>query len=165
VIYLRLLGHIPVWDLQASLHRRERRAELVGEDGVKTLVVRDGAWRHPGLTANGTVKWPSLRNVISRANRMVDQVVPQYEIARAEFEELEPRARIPWADGQPGIAVHIGVVTNPAALLYSGNQAFGVSEGQIVAMEMEAVTSAVNHGETPRIHLILMLRKRMAEEE
>ncbi len=91
-----------------------------------------------------------------------------YEIAEAELEHFEPYQSWHWRVGtQPEITLHVGVVTNPFARLYCGTEVWSVGVGDVVAIDAApaVLRSAVNHGDTARIHMIIRLRQRATEED
>ncbi len=160
--FLRPLGWVDPWSLAVWLYKEQ--GKLRGEDGVRRLVVirpgeNNAQYRHPDLSD----KWKTLRNAIARARRLAEQ--GNLELVQAELEALDPGGFIDWEKGGKEVAVHIAVVTNPAATLYCGNEFTVLGAGQIVARAGDTLWSAVNLGDTPRIHLILTLRERAIEEE
>lgn len=158
--FLRVLGWESPWAIATWVYKEQ--GALRGEGGVRRLVVirpgENAQYRHPNLQ-----KWTTLRNAINRARRLAEQ--GNLELVSAELEALDPGAFIPWEKAGAEIAVHIGVVTNPAATLYCGNEGMVVQPGQIVARAGDSLWSAVNIGDTPRIHLLLTLRERVLDDE
>lgn len=154
--FLRPLGWIDPWDL--SIVARKLQGRIRGEHGVRRLILIDGPKRDHDYTKSGT-----LRNAITRARRIAEQ--GNLELVRAEIEQLDGGAHIPWETGEDELAVHVGIVGNPLAILYSGNEGMTVTPGQIIGMSMLPLHSAVNAGETARIDLVLTLRSRLIEDD
>ena len=157
------LGWIDTWALACAIRRQQK--DLAGE-GVRMLDV---------LTAD-KARWQPALNVVSRVRRRlreVQKIMPAlnaYEIAVAEIEQLDGHKQIgwdTWDKGEPEITLHVGIVTNPFSRLYCGTEVWSVGVGDVVAIDAApaVLRSAVNHGDTARIHLILRLRQRATEED
>lgn len=162
--YLRLLGHVDLFSngFIGMLHRH--RSELRGADGVRTMVVRDGAYRHPYLLPDG--KWTSLRTTISRAAKILSDIAPELDIASATLEQLDPGAHLPWEAGEAGpMAIRVALVTNPMSVVYSGNEGMTLHSGQVLAVDESVLHSCINLGTAPVIHLVFRLARRAVEEE
>ena len=153
MIFLRPLGHIDVWPVATSLYRH--RPLLSGENGCKRLYLR------PLADEMGPIidKWKSLTNLISRAERLIGQNFPMVELGDVYIEQLEPNAVTTWEHTlQPHTSIHIGLVANPLAMLYSGPEMMSVQTGQIVAVAEGIWHSAANFDTlSSRYHLVLSL--------
>ena len=150
------LGWIDTWALACAIRRQQK--DLTGE-GVRTLDV---------LTAD-KARWQPALNVVARVRRRlreVQKIMPAlnaFEIAVAEIEQFDPHEIAPWDGGLVGeISLHVGIVTNPFSRLYCGTEVWSVGVGDVVAIDAApaVLRSAVNHGDTARIHLVIRLRKR-----
>jgi hypothetical protein len=156
------LGWIDTWALACAIRRQQK--DLTGE-GVRTLDV---------LTADKT-RWQPALNVVSRVRRRlreVQKIMPTlatYEVAEVEIEQFDPHTDKTWAVGwnTPEITLHVGIVTNPFSRLYCGTEVWAVGVGDVVAIDAApaVLRSAVNHGDTARIHLVVRLRQRATEED
>jgi hypothetical protein len=151
------LGWIDTWALACAIRRQQK--DLTGE-GVRTLDV---------LTAD-KARWQPALNVVSRVRRRlreVQKIMPglnAFEIAEAAIEQFDPHEQTAWYAGreQPEIVLHVGIVTNPFSRLYCGTEVWSVGVGDVVAIDAApaVLRSAVNHGDTARINLVIRLRKR-----
>jgi hypothetical protein len=154
------LGWIDTWALACAIRRQQK--DLTGE-GVRTLDV---------LTAD-KARWQPALNVVSRVRRRlreVQKIMPAlaaYEIEVAVIEQLDAHNEIEWGVGAPEITLHVGIVTNPFSRLYCGTEIWTVGVGDVVAIDVApaVLRSAVNHGDTARLHLVLRLRQRATEED
>lgn len=154
---IRPCGYLEnIWQLSASLIRKERREALRKADG--RLLIRDGQWQHPDIGKTGT--WAPMRTAIQKANRVVLEQIPQWEISTVVLDELGPGEAALWAKSGAEITVHVPVVANPLCLLYAGRQVAHIPVGDIVAIDPEMWWSAVNGGTATRIHLVITLQKR-----
>lgn len=166
---LRFIGYTDTWALATSLYKTQAKLPKP-EAGVRRLRVRerreDATWLHPEISKGGG--WGSLRNKIGEASRLVTANMPSLEIAAVDVEMLDPHAFIGWHKGdRDEITVHLGIVSNPGAILYAGGESWSVGQGQIVMCSpaIHVLRSAVNFGDQPRISLVLTLRPRDAQEE
>lgn len=161
MIFLRSLGFVDVWQTATTLYKH--RSLFAGEGGVKTLTL---IWDQ-GDSSELLAKWKSLNNLISRASRVVEQAAPQWEIGDAYIEQLGPGAVLHWAKAnEPRTSIHIGLVTTPMAMLYSGTESMSVATGQIVLVEEGTWHSAVNFdGISSRYHLVMTLRQKALPDE
>ncbi len=158
---IRPCGYLEnIWPLSVSLANRERRAELTKADG--RLVIRDGRYERSDIKKDG--KWASMRSAIQKANRVVIEQIPQWEIATVFLEELAPGDALPWLKSGPEITVHVAIVTNPLCHLFAGAMRGHIPVGDIVAIDPLLWSSAINDGPTARVHLVMMLTKRDAAE-
>ncbi len=156
------LGWIDTWALACAIRRQQK--DMAGE-GVRTFDV---------LTAD-KARWQPALNVVSRVRRRLREVqkimpaIAAYEIAEAVIEQIDAHQIFPWdiGPGIPEITLHVGIVTNPFSRLYCGTEVWAVGVGDVVVIDAApaVLRSAVNHGDTARIHLVLRLRQRATEED
>jgi hypothetical protein len=156
------LGWIDTWALACAVRRQQK--DLTGE-GVRTLDV---------LTAD-KARWQPALNVVSRVRRRlreVQKIMPAmsaFEIAEAAIEQFDPHEWVAWYAGraESEVILHVGIVTNPFSRLYCGTEVWSVGVGDVVAIDAApaVLRSAVNHGDTARIHLVVRLRQRATEED
>jgi hypothetical protein len=146
----RVLGFFDVWPLSASLRLRM--------DWFKTEAVIE-ILKHPDLE-----KWSHMRNVLSRIRRNS----AGHEMTAAYIELLESGVGDAW-DAPPRMPdfqkVILPIVTNPLAIMYSGPEQMHIAQGLLTWVNNAVLCSAVNHGATPRIHLVLEMRTPDALQE
>ena len=141
------LAELDVWPLSASLRNR---MNLFSEEGALTIV---------GDDATDLEKWPNLRNVLSRIGR-IDQ---DFEIARGMLDLLHPGAARDWdrPTFQAGLStLHLPIVSNMGCMNYAGTESLRLIPGVLYLTNNAVMCSEVNFGQTPRIHLVLEVRKR-----
>lgn len=119
--------------------------------------------------AGAIEKWPELKNMVRLLNRPADRLVGKVALGCISLEQLDPGAVIPWAAESGPYAerwtrAHLALRTNPGAWCYCGAEAAHMEIGFINAVNMQALSSAVNFGEFPRVHLIIDFRKKDAAE-
>lgn len=166
---------IGVWydpfELMCSL--RQRLGQFKGEGGVRTLTLR-GPRANAGdpddefsyVMAKESAKWVEARILLDRIRRDGAQLLQgELEFGRVYFEMLDAGAVVPWRRRSTPYTerftrLHYGVRTNPASLIYSGPESINVLPGQLVAVGMRALHAAVNHGDHPRVHLLIDIRKK-----
>ena len=83
---------------------------------------------------------------------------------KAMIVELKPGGVIAWHTDEGHYAelhdrYHLPLVTNPGAFLLSGGEQVHVPVGLLTRFDNRVLHSAVNDGRTPRIHLIVDVRK------
>lgn len=108
-------------------------------------------------------KWSSLKAVLGKIQRAVDADV----LGKALIVSLKPGGVVDWHtdDGEyfdKYLRFHLALVTNPFSLLYSGGEQRWVMQGELCWLNNRAKHSAVNMGSTPRIHLIVDVKKKDA---
>lgn len=152
---IRPLTVIDVWGLSHAIYARQNKLGAAVH-GVRRLVIeRDGK--------SQIRDWRNADIFLKRAKRLLDAAMPDVEIAKAEFEMIDPGGAVHWAWGSDeSVEVHVGIVTNPAARLHAGIESWYVEYGQVVLFSPggRVMCSATNGGETPRVHAIFTLRKR-----
>lgn len=154
---IRPCGYLEnIWPLSASLYRKERRDALKKADGK--LLIRDGQWQHPEIGKTGG--WSAMRTSIQKANRIILELIPQWEIATVTLDETSPGEAGLWVKAGPEITAHIPVVTNPRCRLCAGQMNVHVPVGDIVTIDPMMWWSCVNDGSAPQIHMVVTLVKR-----
>lgn len=154
---IRPCGYLEnIWPLSASLIRKERREALKKADG--RLVIRDGQWQHPDIGKTGT--WSPMRTAIQKANRIILEQIPQWEIATVTLDELGPGEAGLWHKAGPEITAIISVVSNPRCRLCAGQMNVHVPVGDIVAIDPLMWWSCFNDGPATQIHMVVTLTKR-----
>lgn len=157
-VFIRPLAWLDIWQLAVWTYGHQNMLkDDADRPGLRRLTIVEGKRRHPGYD-----KMTTLRNLVTRARRVAE--VGNLELTGAALEQLDPGAHVPWSMGEDRIAVHVGVVCNPHSALYCGSEMLIVLPGQVAALNERFLWSAVNAGETVRIHLILYFRQREIEE-
>lgn len=107
-------------------------------------------------------EWNSARSLLSRirasAAPFFDGKTPA--LGRAWIETLPPLAGTPWvrdagdyADGH--VRTRTCLVPCPGAITHSGQAAASLTVGIVNVVDHRQLCSEVNHGEHPRVHLIV----------
>lgn len=158
----RSVGWVDTFSLVASL--RARLNLFAPSDELQTFLLRavdeDGKVKvHPQWR-----KWPELTNRIKQAQRLID-AEKQFQLGRVALELLRPGGVVGW-NREPGewLRFHLAVVTNPLAIVYSGPEQLGMQIGFVNWVNIGALCSQVNFGETQRIHLVCDFRKKEPED-
>ena len=158
MINFRLCGWVDTFSLIASL--RPKLNLFSGTAEMQTLLLR-------AIDEDGKVKvhpqwrrWPELTNRVKQAHRLID-TEKQFELGRVALELLKPGGIVGWnrETSQDWLQFHLAIVTNPLALFYSGVEQLNMQPGFINWVNLGALTSQVNFGETQRIHLVADFRK------
>lgn len=158
---LQPLLWLDVWALSHSLYARQARLGAAS-DGVRRLVLSEGP-----RPADVLKDWKTLDTMLTRCRRVLAGYAADWDIDRAELEWLERGAVLPWTRGADDAAeAHLCLVTNPLARLYAGPEMYAPRVGEMVLSSPNgrAWRGAGNHGETPRVHLVLTLRRRAAAQ-
>lgn len=162
MINFRLCGWVDTFSLIASLRPKLNLFTGVGEMQTLLLHARDEDGKvkvHPQWR-----KWPELTNKVKQAQRMID-TEKQFELGRVALDLLKPGGIVGWnrETSQDWLRFHLAIVTNPLALFYSGVEQINMQPGFINWVNLGALTSQVNFGETQRIHLVADFRKKEIE--
>jgi hypothetical protein len=143
-----LLGWLDCFDLAASLPKH--MGEFKGE-GRRLLYSFDAV--------EGWVEFESIRDALdSTAHRL------GYEINRCILELLDPGHCSPWRTFGALLRTHLVLRTNPRAVIYSGIESMSPGQGLLVAFDPRQPFSAVNLGDSPRIHLVVDWRLKRTED-
>mgnify|MGYP001610861339 CR=1 FL=1 len=111
-------------------------------------------------------KWPQIHNLLGRMLRDAKQRVDgDVELGRIYLEMLDPGAVLPWqtltgAYIERYTRTHLALRTNPATMMFSGNETYSPAQGWLTAINARVRCSASNDGAWPRIHLIADVRKK-----
>lgn len=157
------------YDVARSMH--SRAGMFVGK-GVRTLHLRGpkkGAEDHDDAIDYGrstaAVKWPEFKTMLGGLERMGEQITGgKIEFGRIFLEMLDVGTLVPWRRLESEYferfnRLHLALRTNPGAMLYSGCEAIQLLPGQLTRVNVRVPHSAINLGNSPRIHLILDVRK------
>ena len=103
---------------------------------------------------------------INKANNNAGGGSGQVAIDAAVLERLMPHEQLPWiVNSAPLMRFHLPIVTNPASIIYSGLDARNLLPGQFSYVDIGQLHSAVNHGDTPRYHLIIDIHRNSTVEQ
>lgn len=151
---IQVLTWIDPFAINATLSRQRDRFK--GGGGVHNFVVMEGEKPHLILE-----KWGSLRAAINRARAEAGR--GDVELIRAEFEALDPGEHVPWYKNDE-VLIYVGLRCNPGDLLYWPPVQHNPLPGQVICIP-PGWRSAINMGRQQRIHLVLTLRPRKAEDQ
>lgn len=157
MINFRYVGFVDTFSLVASL--RAKLNLFTGEADLKTLLLRDVSEDGVAKAHPLWRKWPELTNRIKQVQR-IDQM-REFELGRVALELLRPGGVRAWnRETVDWLRFHVALVTNPLAYFYSGIESINMPIGFVNWVNMGALTSQVNFGETQRIHLVVDFRKK-----
>ena len=111
-------------------------------------------------------KWPQIHNLLGRMLRDAKaRVAGDVELGSIYLEMLDPGAALPWqtltgAYIERFSRFHMALRTNPAAMMFSGNETFSPALGWLTAVNARVRCSASNDGAWSRIHLVVDVRKK-----
>lgn len=105
-------------------------------------------------------EWPVAEAMLEEVIRVVNG----HTWGKAMIVELAPGGAVAWHVDEGAYAeahdrYHLPLVTNPFAYLYSGGEQIHASPGVLVKFDTRVLHSAANFGQSPRIHLIVDVRK------
>jgi Aspartyl/Asparaginyl beta-hydroxylase len=165
---------IEAYDLVCSLRQR---AGLFTGGPIRTLMLRGpkkGAEDHDDaaayLRSREAARWPELTVVLKQIERVGERVAGgPVDVGRVSLQWLDAGAVVPWRRESGDYyarfwRLHLPLRTNPGAMVYSGIESIQVLPGQLTQVNVLAYHSAVNLGETPRVHLVVDLAKRAVTE-
>lgn len=109
-------------------------------------------------------EFKSAKSVLTRiANALAVDGVPG-KIGKAMIVSLKPGGFIDWHTDEGAYAeaynrFHVCLIPSPGAFLYSGGEQASPAVGWLTFFNNRALHSAINLGQTPRVHLIVDVRK------
>lgn len=182
--HLRGVTHLDVFEMVGSLYARRElfnaitlRQDLEGSPhrGTRTIFLRGpeeptpARWflDVPHVNYPALNDWPEahfLRKAISDAI-WADRVdLGQPKFGKIMVIELKPGGTISWHRDEGTYAetharYHLPLVSNPSAYLYSGGDHSHIPVGVLTAFDTSVPHSAANFGTTPRIHLVVDVRR------
>jgi hypothetical protein len=178
---ITVITWLDVWALQSALWRQQKQLDgdaarrLGSQRDTRTLVFRgpnsDEAWDSGDDDAPcedtallGLKEWLPLKRLLARAGTALTTPAGPPEFGRIFLESLLPKGHVDWhSAGDPYSHAHhrfhCALVTNPAAMLYAGLQSAHLAAGQVALVDQSMLTSAVNFGVRPRIHLVVDVRR------
>lgn len=164
---------LDTFDLAASLRERMGFFKPVPDQlGVRAIHYRglkqdteEEDEQFTGYTV--TARWVELANTVKRIKRIGDQFVggEGIEFGRIFLEMLDPETALPWRVNsapyfQHFARAHLPLRTNPAARQFVGTESAHLLPGQLTVVNMRGLSSALNLGEDPRVHLVLDFRRK-----
>ena len=103
-------------------------------------------------------EWPELRAALKLVKRLHDRA-PVGGIGRLGFLMLRPNDADKWNEPLTGwYRVELPLRTNPGCMMYAGVESAHLPVGHLTLVNQGVWTSAVNFGETPRVHLAVDFR-------
>lgn len=152
--FINLAAGLDVWAVSSLLYRYR--------DELKAVPVAEIPLYANNVMSARLDKWGSMRTLLAKCRRMAEGT--QHDMISASIEMLQPGEVTIWRKNPNElIYVEVGLVTNPGALLFHGNQAMHLPVGNAVAYGSKIWSSAINVGDRGRIHLVLELEKRREE--
>ena len=177
-----VIAHIDTWRITSWLYARRkqfREEERLGNAcrRARYLILR--APPEPATADGWTVDEPQAdymgdpkesdapRVLLNRCRRMLQIANPTLEvgeIGKAWFEHLGTGEVIDWRrDAGPyaeaHVRFHVPIIVNPGERLISGTETFLPIVGVMMSMAHLIPHSAINMGETARVHLVVDFRK------
>jgi hypothetical protein len=139
------VAFIDVFDLGASLLRKPKGDEMTLLDRVRVL-------------EHLSRRWAALADVM---DRIKDLAAPHsWEAARVCLDVLDPGERVGWSDALSYQTIlHVPIRTNPQAAMIAGTEICCPGVGFATIVNQQVPNCAINMGETPRIHLVVEMRK------
>lgn len=116
-------------------------------------------------------RWPELKTMVRHIETIAETIAQEpVDIGRIYLEWLDTGATINWRRLETPYyqrfwRLHLPLRTNPFAMTYSGVEAVQILPGQLTQVNVLAPHSAINLGETPRVHLILDVAKAVKKTE
>lgn len=178
----RPVTHLDVFDVVATLHRRQRlfdegiaaRGEGLPGFNARSILLRGPenptreTWTddEPNIDLPALTDWPAMQMLLDDIRAAIGTKQPYGKVM---VSRLPPQSIIPWHtdtgayhEGDKHIRFHLPLITNPLAFLYSGAEALHIPVGSLWWFSNHITHSAVNWGRHDRIHLIADFRR--AEE-
>jgi len=174
--HFRLLGHLDTTDLLVSLHSRRREWDAItlrqDTPGSPHRDTRSIFLRGPEAPTPVTwfqdvphkdypllSEWPEAQAILETVNAAVPG-----QLGKVMLIELKPGGALAWHIDQgpyseQHLRLHLPVITNPGAMLYSGGEAVHLPVGLLTEFDNTSLHSAANFGEYPRVHLVIDVRK------
>lgn len=161
------IAFVDTFDLVASLP--QRLGEFKGDGGRRVLLLRgqrkgakpeaDDAF----VDAAVMRRWPELTNVLERI-RLIGAQTGGIELGRIQMEMLFPGCALPWTKDVGAYAqryerAHLALRVNPGCMLFAGAESLGPLPGNLTVANRRVLNSAINVGESPRVHLVVDFRR------
>lgn len=100
--------------------------------------------------------WKTARNVLSR----IQSAIGGRPLGKAMIVQLQSGGKVAWhVDEGPYYErhhrLHLPLITNPMSLMFSGAASMHMPVGMLCGINNRVLHSAINAGQTPRVHLIV----------
>ena len=170
MIFFSQVAWVDPFELAASL-RGTRMALFKGDDRRRLLHIRgprpNAADADDDLAfvwAKEYARWAELKIVLGHIERFGAKA-GGIEFGRIGFEMLMPGRVLPWQRDEGAYAerfmrAHLPLRTNPSAMIAAGTEMMHLLPGALTVVAHRNYYSAVNHGEQPRVHLIVDFKRR-----
>lgn len=162
------VAFIDPFDLAASLRRR---LGLFQGEGLRKMLPLRGPKRGADPDDDTLFVWSKERERWGELSAMLGHLAHTQDIlwGRIELEMLMPGGIVPWARdqtpyGQRFTRAHVALRTNPSAMNFVGGTAVNMAAGVVNLIDRTLPCSAINLGETSRVHLIVDFRKKETVE-
>lgn len=177
--HIRAIGHLDTFALLASLYERRSefdtitlRQDTPGSPHRDTRAIFLRGPDEPTVTRwfedvphvdyPAWRTWPEAEPLFTNLLTSLPQPIP--DVGKVMLVELKPGGALAWHVDEGAYAVqheryHLALTTNPGAWLLSGGEQAHVPVGALVWFDNHALHSAINVGPTPRIHLIVDIRR------
>lgn len=169
MMFFTQLAFLDVFELACSLRPRLSLFSEADAGGRRVMNIR---WRdgEKWLRLKEAAKWPELANTLARIEQIGTAIVGPVERGEVFFEMLDPGAALPWHEyigphSDEYWRLHLAIRTNPGCMMYAGVEAVNLLPGQIVRVATSVMSSAVNMGEWPRVHLVADWRRAAKEKD
>lgn len=154
---LRVLGYLDTIVILSNLRLRHWE-HLEGDGDIRTLVLRDEDGDMPILA-----KWASARSFLQRLRNEAAPFLNGLpaELGRAWIESLLPGRSTPWRseDQSDWLTLRVCLATPPGGWLYCNGEAMVLQPGIVAYVNVQAPTSSLNLGPSPRLHLCCEVRR------
>jgi Aspartyl/Asparaginyl beta-hydroxylase len=163
-VNIQLFGWLDTSLLWANF--RLRYHDQLRDDGplLKLHLRDDDRGDLPILT--GERKFGSAVSFLQRFRNEAAKLTRQpADLGAVWIESLLPGSHTPWlqSDDTDMLTVHIALASNPQALFYCGGEGGQLGVGYCNVINTQALHSAINLGTSPRVHLVLRVRRPEAE--
>lgn len=133
---------------------------LEGDGDVQTVLLRDEEGE-ASLLKKGLFK--SMQSFLARLSNEAAPFLGNQpaELGRAWIECLRPGRHTGWTEEPAGewLQLRICLATPPNAWLYCGGESAVIQPGVIAYVNVQAPTSSLNLGTSPRLHLVVEVKK------
>lgn len=181
--HFRPLGHLDTFPVLASLGARLALFDQVtvrqtypgsAHGDTRSIFLRGPEWDaetpliawledRPHVHYPSLEDWPELSLLLANVLVSVDPTCAR-ALGKVMIAELAPGGAIGWHVDEGDYAeaherFHVPLTTNPGCVMYSGGESIHLPVGMLTAFDNHALHSAINAGLTPRMHLIVDVRR------
>lgn len=149
------IAFIDTFDIAASLRPRMGKFDEAA-DGSYVFPLRGRGEGDAFVVKKELAGWPEAKAVLGKLQRL-DRGV---ELGDVFLEMLAPQTWLNWRMRHTDwMRLHLPLRTAPGAIVYSGAESAHLLPGQATVVNQAVPTTAVNFGETSRIHLIVDFKR------